>query len=71
MTSKKRRIRGPLVVAIFLTLTAAGAAGGYLVLRDHPTPGDIVDITNLDGKSAVLIRAPLFRSFRYARAADR
>lgn len=61
-----RGVRGPIVVVAFLLLTAAGVFGGYMALRDYPKPSDIVDIVNLDGRSAVLVRAvdgPDDRSF--------
>ena len=66
MTAQSRSISGPIVVAGFLLLTTAGVIGGYFVLREHPKPTDIVDIVNLDGETAVVIRevsGPDERSF--------
>ena len=66
MERQRRRVRGPIIVAAFLLLTGAGVVGGYLALRDYPRPADIVDVVNIDGRSAVLIRTvagPDERSF--------
>lgn len=66
METKRRHVRGPVVVGAFVLLATAGVVGGYLSLRDYPKPSDIVDIVNRDGDSAVIIRSvngPDERSF--------
>ena len=66
MERQTRRVRGPIIVAAVLLLASAGVVGGYLALQSYPEPRDIVDIVNIDGQTAVLVRAvksPDERSF--------
>jgi outer membrane protein assembly factor BamB len=57
MDTKSRRLRGSHVVIAFLVLAAIGTVGGWLALRQHPKPTVIVDVLNLDGERAVVVRA--------------
>lgn len=66
MSRHSSRIRGHHVVAGFIVLATLGVIGGYLTLKQHPSPTAIIDIVNLDGDTAVVIRdthGPDERSF--------
>ena len=66
MKTQTRHVRGPIVVGAFVLLASAGVVGGYLSLQDYPKPAEIVDIVNIDGDRAVVIRSvngPDDRSF--------
>ena len=56
MTSPSPRVRGPIAVAVFLSLAAAAATGAWFLLGERPQPTEIVDISAIDDEYAAMIR---------------
>lgn len=56
MTSSSPRVRGPIAVAVFLSLAAVAVAGAWFLLGERPQPTEIVDISAIDDEYAALIR---------------
>lgn len=56
MTSQTRALRGPYIILAFVLLVSAGATGAWIALHQRPVPAQIVDIVNIDGEHAVVVR---------------
>lgn len=56
MPSATRQLRGPYILAAFLILATAGTTGAWWMLQQRPAARDIIDLVNIDGEHAVVVR---------------